>query len=351
MPYPPEVETVILKGTWLNLDSSPAEGTVHFRPTVRRLVMEESDLVILADTISVELDEDGYMEVELPATDNTVFTAYDWQYRVTLELEGGAPYVMHVSAPAGPDLDLSDFQTAGSYLWPSAEAQWAHVVGPQGPEGPEGPQGPEGDPGPTGATGPAGPTGNTGPQGPTGNTGPQGPIGLTGDTGPQGPTGPEGPEGDVGPQGPTGPQGPAGAGWTVITRVGDWGPIALGTNAVPTLQVPVVAGETYLVEWHMKFVNSAGGGLIQFDLASTATLSNVMMLNEITTGSGLRSGHHIAVGAANPSAAQATSAIAQFSRITGKLTATTSGTVSLSMVTTMVTTTIYNASYVQYLKL
>lgn len=97
--------------------------------------------------------------------------------------------------------------------------QVRHLVGPQGPVGPQGepgpvgPQGLQGERGPQGEIGEPGPKGDKGDQGLQGEPGPrgdQGERGPKGETGSQGARGEKGDRGDVGPQGPRGEKGDRG---------------------------------------------------------------------------------------------------------------------------------------------
>lgn len=94
--------------------------------------------------------------------------------------------------------------------------QVRHLVGPQGPVGPQGepgpvgPQGLQGERGPQGEIGEPGPKGDKGDQGLQGEPGPrgdQGERGPKGETGSQGARGEKGDRGDVGPRGEQGDRG------------------------------------------------------------------------------------------------------------------------------------------------
>lgn len=228
MPHPDGVPFGTVTATLESIiDGSPAIGDAIFAPCPRALADSADDVIYLADSIRVTLDEFGSLNETLAATDNPDLHQVDWVWLVRFRLENLELDPFWFELPAGETVNLAD-------VYPVEERRDGTIMlrGPAGPQGEPGPAGPEGPQGPAGATGPEGPQGDAGPQGEQGIQGPEGPQGE------QGPQGIQGEQGIQGPEGPEGPQGPAGADGAANVEVVTSVP---GTTTPNTLYVVIPA--------------------------------------------------------------------------------------------------------------
>lgn len=98
MAWPPTVQTVTVTGTFLQPDGSPYAGAVSFTP-VEAVSSAEHDAVVLG-TLTVPLDQDGSLTVELLATDASGFAPSGWLYRVDEQRVGGPARAYYLALPA-----------------------------------------------------------------------------------------------------------------------------------------------------------------------------------------------------------------------------------------------------------
>lgn len=236
MALPPDVETTVVTGTWLDLEGDPCTGTVTFDPEPCVITFADDRTFVLGRTTAL-LGTDGTISVALVASDATGANPQGFTYTVTeriscaectrtysilvpadagtMDLSGVAPVdpdqgdYIPVPGPQGAqgdpghtpvlysgttaptdvegavDGDLYLDQSSGD-LYTMQDGVWVDAGNLTGPAGPQGEQGEQGEAGPTGDTGPAGPTGDTGATGATGATGPAGPAGTDGTDGTDG---------------------------------------------------------------------------------------------------------------------------------------------------------------------
>ena len=186
MPYPEDVSTRTITGSFTSTDGSAAAGTVTFTPSGR--ILDADDTEIISGPVAETLDNSGEFSIELPCTDDRDLSPIGWYYTATVRISGARAYSFKFYLLTGAnDVNFSNLDRVTPVS--NSQGAFASSRGPVGPQGNTGPTGPTGRTGSTGA-GPTGATGPTGPAGaPTGATGATGPTGSTGSTGSTGATG------------------------------------------------------------------------------------------------------------------------------------------------------------------
>jgi hypothetical protein len=132
MPFPVSVIGRLVEGQILDtVDGTPRAGTITFWPDVTRLVDTADNVVLERKPEVATLDDDGIFSIELICTDNAVLNPINWTYRVTVRLDGVAPYSYSVAIPQGATpLRWEDIVPVAT------SAGVPTLVGPQGPAGP-----------------------------------------------------------------------------------------------------------------------------------------------------------------------------------------------------------------------
>ncbi len=97
----PGLTYVTVTGQWFTSTGDPAQGSVRFVPTTRWLHTGTST-VVLPTPISVELDADGQISVEVPATNDTGFLPEDRSLTVIEQIDG-AVRQYQIALPTAPD--------------------------------------------------------------------------------------------------------------------------------------------------------------------------------------------------------------------------------------------------------
>lgn len=123
MPLPSDMDTVTVTGRYVNVDGTPAQGTVTFQ-AVTRLRSSGTATSILPSSVVAALDGTGYLSAQIPATDDPDITPPGWAWQVS-EAFGPADaptyrrsYLM--LAPSGQSIDLTNVQPAGPQTPPVA---------------------------------------------------------------------------------------------------------------------------------------------------------------------------------------------------------------------------------------
>jgi hypothetical protein len=93
-----------------DVDAVALGGTVTFTPSVTQLIHTGSNVIILAQPITVALDVNGAFTTKLVATDDIDLNPQDWTYTVSFALSGTAVRVtpFSITVPAGSTQDLAD---------------------------------------------------------------------------------------------------------------------------------------------------------------------------------------------------------------------------------------------------
>ena len=97
MAWPANVLTRVVTGNYVTATGAASSGRISFTPSSR--VVDQNDAVIVEDTITVVLDENGEFSVELPTTDNTALNPTGWAYEVSVRLHGLKPQKFYAFLP------------------------------------------------------------------------------------------------------------------------------------------------------------------------------------------------------------------------------------------------------------
>jgi hypothetical protein len=116
VPWPNDVITRTVAGTYLTAAGEPAKGRVTFTPSTT--VVDADDAVVVEDTIVAILDENGQFELDLPTTDNALLSPSGWAYKVNVRLHGVKPKSFYAFLPYGngSTVDIATNRTSDSSL-------------------------------------------------------------------------------------------------------------------------------------------------------------------------------------------------------------------------------------------
>jgi len=126
-------------GTYVTPTGEAAKGRVTFTPTHR--VVDTHDAVIIEDTVSATLDDEGSFSINLPTTDNLLLSPRGWAYEVNVRLYGVRPYKYFAFLPTGDGtpVDLINDISTGASGVADGTIQSGSAAGAQGTIGPRGP--------------------------------------------------------------------------------------------------------------------------------------------------------------------------------------------------------------------
>lgn len=106
MALTPNLTTVTVSGTYVDIQGNPIAGQVNFTP--RAILTDASyNQIVIAKTISVTLDSNGSFSTILPATDDTSLSPYNFTYLVEEAFSGGRLYDIAIPSAAAT-LNLAD---------------------------------------------------------------------------------------------------------------------------------------------------------------------------------------------------------------------------------------------------
>lgn len=109
MALPASVQTITVTGRYTDFEGAPCTGSVTFTPECScRLVADDG--TVIAGSLTVPLDSNGALTVDLPASHQAALLPYDFCYEVTEEvscLGCKRTYTIAVPVDGGP-LDLSN---------------------------------------------------------------------------------------------------------------------------------------------------------------------------------------------------------------------------------------------------
>jgi hypothetical protein len=105
------MSTRTVVGTFIRPDGETQTGKITFIPS--RDVRDASaggGASMMLVPVSVELNTNGYFEIELPCTDDRDLSPESWQYVARVRLEGTRPYTFRFELPydGGADVDITD---------------------------------------------------------------------------------------------------------------------------------------------------------------------------------------------------------------------------------------------------
>lgn len=114
MALSPDITTVTLQGTYVDLNGDPISGSVRFTPNT--LVKDTDQNQILVNRgVTVTLNAQGAFSTTLPATDETDYVPTPIAYRVEELFTGGRTfYLVLPLSSAGTTQDIADLGEAGS---------------------------------------------------------------------------------------------------------------------------------------------------------------------------------------------------------------------------------------------
>jgi len=134
VPWPNDVLTRTVYGTYLTALGEPAKGRVTFTPTTR--VVDEDDAVIVESTLAAALDINGAFEIDLPVTDNALLRPEGWAYKVSVRLYGVKPQSFYALLPYGDGSNVDIRSEISSGTEGTTASNPIVVQGPAGPRGP-----------------------------------------------------------------------------------------------------------------------------------------------------------------------------------------------------------------------
>lgn len=132
MPWPNDVVTRTVYGTYLTGLGDPAKGRITFTPSTR--VVDLNDAVIVESALTAPLDASGSFEIDLPVTDNALLRPERWSYKVNVRLYGVKPQSFYAFLPYGDGSDVDIRSKIGTEDVTSSSP--VTVQGPAGPRGP-----------------------------------------------------------------------------------------------------------------------------------------------------------------------------------------------------------------------
>jgi len=109
MAFPVDLTTVIVTGTWLNLDGSFASGTVTFQGQYTLSNLTDDTFVII-DKIEATLDASGHISVVLPVADDPQWFPQGWTYAITERISDRVAdrnYSIFLTSVMAPTVDLT----------------------------------------------------------------------------------------------------------------------------------------------------------------------------------------------------------------------------------------------------
>lgn len=106
MPLTPNLSTVTVAGTYVDVQGNAIAGQVKFTP--RAVLTDASfDQIIIPNTQSVTLDSNGSFSVVLPVTDDPDITPTGFTYFVEEAFSGGRSYDIAIPVALG-NINLAD---------------------------------------------------------------------------------------------------------------------------------------------------------------------------------------------------------------------------------------------------
>jgi hypothetical protein len=111
VPFPSDITTITVTGTYTDVEGNDASGTVTFAPT-STLTDTSGEVIFTQAPITLTLAS-GAFSVLLPCTDNEAVRPTPFEYLVTVAVPyaSQAPFAVSVPSTLGPSVDLSA-------LWP-----------------------------------------------------------------------------------------------------------------------------------------------------------------------------------------------------------------------------------------
>lgn len=118
MALSPDLSTITVQGTYLDLTGDPIVGSVRFTP---QTILKDADQnqIIINNAISATLDANGSFSVILPITDDSDVAPVPFAYRVEEIFSGGRDFFITLPSGSPDPQDIADLAPAVS----SADAE------------------------------------------------------------------------------------------------------------------------------------------------------------------------------------------------------------------------------------
>jgi hypothetical protein len=113
MALSPDLSTITLTGTYVDLEGNPIAGRVTFTP---QSILKDTDQnqIIINSTISATLNGSGSFSVVLPTTDDTDVAPTPFAYAVEEVFSGGRSFFITIPTGGASTLDIADLAPAVS---------------------------------------------------------------------------------------------------------------------------------------------------------------------------------------------------------------------------------------------
>jgi hypothetical protein len=113
MALTPDLSTITLTGTYVDLQGNPVSGSVTFTP---QSIIKDTDQnqIIINATISATLNGSGSFSVVLPVTDDTDTAPIPFAYAVEEVFAGGRSFFITIPAGGASTQDIADLAPAVS---------------------------------------------------------------------------------------------------------------------------------------------------------------------------------------------------------------------------------------------
>lgn len=113
MALSPDLSTVTLTGTYVDLQGNPVSGSVRFTP---QSIIKDTDQnqIIINSAITATLNGSGTFSVVLPVTDDTDVAPVPFAYEVEEIFSGGRTFFITIPAGGAATQDIADLAPAVS---------------------------------------------------------------------------------------------------------------------------------------------------------------------------------------------------------------------------------------------
>jgi hypothetical protein len=114
MSLSPDITTITVQGTYVDLNGDPISGAVRFTPN-SIVIDTDQNQILVKRGVTVTLNASGFFSTTLPATNDPDYTPQPIAYQVEELFSGGRTFylVLPISS-AGVTQDIADLGEAGS---------------------------------------------------------------------------------------------------------------------------------------------------------------------------------------------------------------------------------------------
>lgn len=100
-----------ITGTFIDFSSRPVQGYITVQPTIAAVMV--GGKIVVSTPIRFDLDENGKVEVVLPATNDPDVNPNGWKYRVVENFTGIIGRTYEIDALVGTTVDLVAISPGG----------------------------------------------------------------------------------------------------------------------------------------------------------------------------------------------------------------------------------------------